>query len=402
MNALTLPSFVGYFLTNTLSLLGTWVQKVGLGWLAWQITESTFWTSVVSLLLMAPVGLLGPFIAVFAERWNSRYAMLATKIMMLGISGVIFVIQLLGLHNLFTLVACSTTLGLLSAFHHPIRLVYISLVVPKPYLASAVGLNSVSWNLSRIIGPGLAGLTIHLMGLSETFFIAILLYAPLIVSLYFLVLQPRTGDTAEPTSFLKRMIDGGAVALRTPIIFSTLCLVALNSFFVRGVLEIQPAIVGQIMGGESHILAIVTAAAGLGSLLASGLIGLGKLVKSQIQKSLWPMAMLGIATTALLKTSTDLTTVILIFITTGFTATIVGIGAQTLIQLEVQESYRARVMTWWSTISFGSLVCGGTAVGFLGDLVGIDNAIWYMMLFGGVIGLLVSPNVRKLFNPSLR
>lgn len=402
MNALTLPSFVGYFLTNTLSLLGTWVQKVGLGWLAWQITESTFWTSVVSLLLMAPVGLLGPFIAVFAERWNSRYAMLATKIMMLGISGVIFVIQLLGLHNLFTLVACSTTLGLLSAFHHPIRLVYISLVVPKPYLASAVGLNSVSWNLSRIIGPGLAGLTIHLMGLSETFFIAILLYAPLIVSLYFLVLQPRTGDTAEPTSFLKRMIDGGAVALRTPIIFSTLCLVALNSFFVRGVLEIQPAIVGQIMGGESHILAIVTAAAGLGSLLASGLIGLGKLAKSQIQKSLWPMAMLGIATTALFKTSTDLTTVILIFITTGFTATIVGIGAQTLIQLEVQESYRARVMTWWSTISFGSLVCGGTAVGFLGDLVGIDNAIWYMMLFGGVIGLLVSPNVRKLFNPSLR
>ena len=402
MNALTLPSFVGYFLTNTLSLLGTWVQKVGLGWLAWQITESTFWTSVVSLLLMAPVGLLGPFIAVFAERWNSRYAMLATKIMMLGISGVIFVIQLLGLHNLFTLVACSTALGLLSAFHHPIRLVYISLVVPKPYLASAVGLNSVSWNLSRIIGPGLAGLTIHLMGLSETFFIAILLYAPLIVSLYFLVLQPRTGDTAEPTSFLKRMIDGGAVALRTPIIFSTLCLVALNSFFVRSVLEIQPAIVGQIMGGESHILAIVTAAAGLGSLLASGLIGLGKLVKSQVQKSLWPMAMLGIATTALLKTSTDLTTVILIFITTGFTATIVGIGAQTLIQLEVQESYRARVMTWWSTISFGSLVCGGTAVGFLGDLVGIDNAIWYMMLFGGVIGLLVSPNVRKLFNPSLR
>ena len=180
MNALTLPSFVGYFLTNTLSLLGTWVQKVGLGWLAWQITESTFWTSVVSLLLMAPVGLLGPFIAVFAERWNSRYAMLATKIMMLGISGVIFVIQLLGLHNLFTLVACSTALGLLSAFHHPIRLVFISLVVPKPYLASAVGLNSVSWNLSRIIGPGLAGLTIHLMGLSETFFIAILLYAPLL------------------------------------------------------------------------------------------------------------------------------------------------------------------------------------------------------------------------------
>ena len=402
MNALTLPSFVGYFLTNTLSLLGTWVQKVGLGWLAWQITESTFWTSVVSLLLMAPVGLLGPFIAVFAEQWNSRHAMLATKIMMLFVSGAIFIIQLLGLHNLFTLVACSTALGLLSAFHHPIRLVFIALIVPRPYLASAVGLNSVSWNLSRIIGPGLAGLTIHLLGLSETLFIATLLYVPLIVSLYFLILQPRKGNTVEPTSFLKRMLDGGAVALRTPIIFSTLCLVGLNSFFVRGVLEIQPAIVGQIMGGESHILAIVTAAAGFGSLLASGLIGLGKLNKAQIQKGLWPMAILGIIITALLNIFAGLTPLVLIFIATGFTATIVGIGAQTLIQLEVQESYRARVMTWWSTISFGSLVCGGTAIGFLGDLVGIDNAIWYMMLFGGVAGLLAFPSMRKLINPSLK
>ena len=319
---------------------------------------------------------------------------------MVIVSGVIFIIQLLEFHNLFTLVACSTVLGLLSAFHHPIRLVFISLVVPRPYLASAIGLNSVSWNLSRIIGPGLAGLTIHLMGLSETFCIATLFYLPLIVSLYFLTLQPRAGGTTEPASFLKRMIDGGAVALRTPIIFSTLCLVALNSFFVRGVLEIQPAIVGQIMGGESGVLAIVTAAAGFGSLLASGLIGLGKLDKPQIQKALWPMAMLGILTTALLNISTVLAPAVLIFITTGFTATIVGIGAQTLIQLEVQESFRARVMTWWSTISFGGLVCGGTAVGYLGDLVGIDNAIWYIMLFGGVAGLLISPRVQKLINPS--
>ena len=78
VNALTLPSFVSYFVTNTLSLLGTWVQKVSLGWLAWQITESTFWTSLVSLTLMAPVGFLGPFIAVFAENWDSA-ATLITK-----------------------------------------------------------------------------------------------------------------------------------------------------------------------------------------------------------------------------------------------------------------------------------------------------------------------------------
>jgi len=396
MNALSHPGFVSYFLTNTLSLLGIWILKVGMGWLAWQITQSTFWTSVVSLVLMAPVGLLGPFIAVFVERWDARRSMLATKIMMVVITTAIFVIQLLGQHNLWTLIACSTALGLLSAFQHPVRLVFISLVVPRPYLASAVGLNSVSWNLSRIVGPGLAGLTIHFTGLSPTFFIATACFLPLIICLYFLTLQPRLADGAETSGFMKRMIDGGMVALHTPLIFSTLILVGLNSFFVRGILEIQPAIVGQIMGGKSHDLAIVTAAAGLGSLLASGWIGLGKLEKSQLQKSLWPMLVTGLAGSALLYLFVSLIPLSLIFTVTGFTATIVGIGAQTIIQLEVQEIYRARVMTWWSTISFGSLFLGGTMAGFLGDIVGMEHAILFMMLAGGTLALSLLPRIKAL------
>ena len=387
MNALTLRSFVYYFITNTLSLLGTWVQKVGLGWLAWQITESTFWTSVVSLILMAPVGFLGPLLAVFAENWDSRRAMLVTKSLMAFVSVLIFLVQLFGLHNLYSLLASSIALGMLSAFHHPVRLVFISLVVPKPYLASAVGMNSVSWNVSRIVGPGIAGMTIYLLGPSETFGIATALYLPLIICLWFMALQPRKADTGSADSFFGKIIDGGAVVVGNPLIFSTLCLVFLNSFFVRGVLEIQPAIVGQILGGESASLAIVTAAAGLGSLIASGWIGLGFLNKSQIQDLLWPMVLAGIIITAALQFFVNLVPISMIFIVTGFTATLVGIGAQTLIQLEVNENYRARVMTWWSTISFGSLVFGGIIIGFLGDIIGIGNAIIIIML-GGVAAVL--------------
>ena len=192
------------------------------------------------------------------------------------------------------------------------------------------------------------------------------------------------------------MIDGGTIALKTPLISSTLILVSLNSFFVRGILEIQPAIVGQIMGGKSYDLAIVTAAAGLGSLLASAWIGLGKLEQSHIQKYLWPMLVTGIVASALLHLFVDLTPVSLIFIVTGFTATIVGIGAQTLIQLEVQENYRARIMTWWSTISFGSLFLGGTMAGLLGDIVGMDHAILFMMLAAGALALFVLPRIKAL------
>ena len=389
MNAFTLRPFVIYFLTNTLSLLGTWIQKVGLGWLTWQITESTFWTSFVSIALMAPVGIIGPFIAVYAESWDMRRAFLITKILMMLISFVIFALQYFDMHNLLSLIATSLALGLLSAVHHPIRLVFISIVVPRPYLASAIGLNSVSWNMSRVVGPGLSGFAIVLLGLATTFGIAVILYAPLIVALALLPLESRAKAKPNADRFFQKMRDGGRVALQTPLIFTALCMVALNSFLVRGVLEIQPAIIGQILGGESQALATATAAAGVGALLASGWIGLGKLSSDFIQRCLWPMLAIGIIGTACLNLTSMIIPMSLIFVLTGFTATVAGIGAQTLIQLKVEEDYRARVMTWWSSVSFGSLTLGGILIGFLGDLTPIEDAILMVMLPGFLLAMLV-------------
>ena len=388
MNALTVRPFVAYFLTNTMSLLGTWIQKVGLGWLTWQITESTFWTSFVSIALMAPVGIIGPFIAVYAESWNMRRAFLITKILMMIISFIIFGLQHFEMHNIHTLVVTSLLLGLLSAVHHPIRLVFISIVVPRPYLASAIGLNSVSWNMSRVVGPALSGFAIVILGLANTFGLAVILYAPLILALTLLPLEPRAKSKPKTDRFFQKLRDGGNVALQTPLIFTALCVVALNSFLVRGVLEIQPAIIGQILGGDSQALATATAAAGIGALLASIWIGLGKLPPDFIQRCLWPMLAVGILGTACLKMTSMIIPMSLIFALTGFTATVAGIGAQTLIQLKVDEDYRARVMTWWSSVSFGSLTIGGILIGFFGDFVPIEDAILMMMVLGFLLALL--------------
>jgi len=389
MNAFTLRPFVIYFLTNTLSLLGTWIQKVGLGWLTWQLTGSTFWTSFVSIALMAPVGIIGPFIAVYAESWDMRRAFLITKILMMLVSFVIFTLQYFDMHNLYSLIATSLALGLLSAVHHPIRLVFISIVVPRPYLASAIGLNSVSWNMSRVVGPGLSGFAIAILGLATTFGIAFILYAPLIVALALLPLEPRAKAKPNADRFFQKMRDGGKVALRTPIIFTALCMVALNSFLVRSVLEIQPAIIGQVLGGESQALATATAAAGVGALLSSGWIGLGKLSPGFIQRCLWPMLAIGIIGTACLNLTSTIIPMSLIFVLTGFTATVAGIGAQTLIQLKVEEDYRARVMTWWSSVSFGSLTVGGIFIGFFGDLMPIGDGILMVMIPGGLLAIFV-------------
>ncbi|MDE2647931.1 MAG: MFS transporter [Paracoccaceae bacterium] len=387
MNAFSHRAFNIYFFTNTFSLLGIWVQKVGLGWLAWQITESTFWTSLVALSIMAPAGILGPVFAVYAERWDMRRAMLLAKSIMTLVSILIFILQIFEMHSLQSLLILSFVLGVLNAIHHPIRLVFISLIVPRPYLPSAIGLNSVSWSMSRIVGPGIAGISIATFGLGVTFGLAALLFLPFIIALIWLPLQNRQSENSNTEKFLTRLGNGWMVALNTPIIFMCLSIVALNSFFIRGVLEIQPAIIGQVLGGDSKSLAIATAATGVGSVIASGWIGIGKLSQEFIRRTLWPGLIFGLIAILTLIQAIEIVGMSVVFIICGFTTTLVGIGSQTIIQLKVEDHYRARVMAWWSSVSFGGLTLGGLLIGLIGDFTSINTAIFFVGMLGLILAL---------------
>ena len=386
MNAFSHRAFNIYFFTNTFSLLGIWVQKVGLGWLAWQITESTFWTSLVALSIMAPAGILGPVFAVYAERWDMRKAMLLAKSIMTLVSILIFIFQIFEMHSLQSLLILSFVLGVLNAIHHPIRLVFISLIVPRPYLPSAIGLNSVSWSMSRIVGPGIAGISIATFGLGVTFGLAALLFLPFIIALIWLPLQNRQSENSNTEKFLTRLGNGWMVVLNTPLIFMCLSIVALNSFFIRGVLEIQPAIIGQVLGGDSKSLAIATAATGVGSVIASGWIGAGKLSQEFIRRTLWPGLIFGLIAILTLIQAIEIVSMSIVFIICGFTTTLVGIGSQTIIQLKVEDHYRARVLAWWSSVSFGGLTLGGLLIGLIGDFTSISTAIFFV----GVLGLILA------------
>ena len=346
MNALSNKAFLLYFISNTFALLGLWIQKIGVGWLTWEITGSTFWTSFVTLALMAPAGIIGPLFAVYAENWNMRTASIILKILMLLVGAIIWFLQFLDLHTLFSLAFLSIVQGLLSACYHPVRLVFVSVVVPRNLISSAVGLNSASFNGSRVIGPAFAGVSIALFSLESTFLIAVLAYIPLIPVLMYMPLRKREKSSDNNDKFLKRFIEGGKVALNTPIIVKGLFIVFISAFFVRGMLEIQPTIAGEILNQGSLGLSLITATAGLGALSASIWIGLRKNNNIKMETKLVLMLILGLIMSSIIGCISDMYLMALAFIIVGFSTTVVGIGTQTIIQMEVEDLYRARVLTW--------------------------------------------------------
>ena len=389
MTALSNKPFTLYFLSNTFALLGLWIQKIGVGWLTWEITESTFWTSFVTLALMAPAGIIGPLFAVFAENWNMRIASIILKILMFLVGVIIWFLQYLDMHTLFTLASLSILQGLLSACYHPVRLVFVSIVVPRNLLSSAVGLNSASFNGSRVVGPAFAGITITLFNLETTFFIAMLTYIPLIPVLIYMPLRKRKKSSKIQGDFLKRFIKGGRVALQSPIISRSLFVVFISAFFVRGMLEIQPTIAGEILDKGSIGLSLITATAGFGALLASIWIGLRSNNEVKIETKLVSMLTLGLIVSFVLSFFTDMYLMAFAFIIVGFTTTVVGIGTQTVIQLEVDEIYRARVLTWWSSVSFGSLTIGGVLLGSIGEFIPLNIGMMIMPIVGFIFFKLV-------------
>ena len=385
MTAFSNKAFLSYFVSNSLALLGIWIQKIGVGWLTWHITESTFWTSFVTLALMAPAGILGPFFAVLAEKWNMRKASLVLKILMFLIGVLIWYLQLINAHTLFTLAFLSILQGLLSACYHPVRLVFVSIVVPRALLASAIGLNSASFNASRVIGPAFAGFFIAFYDLQVTFLIAMLSYIPLIPVLIYMPLRSRKIDLTVATKYIDSLIEGGRVALDTPIIFKGLFIVLINAFFVRGMLEIQPTIAGEILNANSSGLSLITASAGLGALLASIWIGFSKKNIGNHTNLLVPMLLAGLIISSIIGLTSNLYFMSLLFIFIGFSTTTVGIGTQTIIQLEVDDIHRARVLTWWSSISFGSLTVGGIILGGIGEFIPMKFGLIFLPVLGLVI-----------------
>ena len=389
MNALSNKAFLLYFISNTFALLGLWIQKIGVGWLTWEITGSTFWTSFVTLALMAPAGIIGPLFAVYAENWNMRTASIILKILMLLVGTIIWFLQFLDLHTLFSLAFLSIVQGLLSACYHPVRLVFVSVVVPRNLISSAVGLNSASFNGSRVIGPAFAGVSIALFSLESTFLIAVLAYIPLIPVLMYMPLRKREKSSDNNDKFLKRFIEGGKVALNTPIIVKGLFIVFISAFFVRGMLEIQPTIAGEILNQGSLGLSLITATAGLGALSASIWIGFRKNNNIKIETKLVLMLILGLIMSSIIGCISDMYLMALAFIIVGFSTTVVGIGTQTIIQMEVEDLYRARVLTWWSSISFGSLTVGGILLGFAGEYIPLNIGMIIMPILGFIIFKLV-------------
>jgi MFS family permease len=371
-SALSNRNFLIYLVGNTVSLHGLWLYRVALAWFAWKLSHSELWVGIVAFTQFAPAVVFGPIFGVLADRFDRRATSILINSLSLLNMLLLGLLTSLGFIDIRVLVLLSLTQGILDGAHAPVRMSIVPNLVRHDQLQNAIALTSVSFNLSRFVGPAIAGIVIAMWGVGTAFVINGISYLSLIAAMLVIQLNPTSSPAAPRKHPWTELTDGARYAFTHKGIRGLLLLTALGTVFGRGTLEMLPVFADAIYSGGPSALAILTSSIGGGAVLAGLVLSRGTawLSFAVIQLSITVSGLLVIA----LGVVDEFHVAAVIVAMLGITLSLSGVGSQILIQMSVDDEVRGRVSSFWSMIAFGGTSLGSLLVGVFAHTWGLANA----------------------------
>jgi len=358
-----------YLYGNLLSVLGIWIQRLALGWHAWQLSESALVVGLVAAAQFLPLVLLTPFFGVFVDQVSTRIAAIVMHSILALIACALGVLTLSGNMTVEWLVALAFMHGLANSAYSPVRLALIPDLVRKEQFPSAVAIASMAFNISRFIGPGIAGAIVALYGLGSAYVINAITYLPVIYVLSIIRIDEHPPDPTTKKPYFAQLMEGLRYTRDHRRIRQIILLSGVSNFFGRGILELMPAFAALIFDGGSSVLAVLMAAAGVGAILAS-LVFSSRRFHPHLH-TVVVVGSIGVGLSIVLFGLVDgLPMGVFVVLLMGLFASLVSIGSQTEVQMLVENRLRGRVMSLWTLVIMGGPAIGSVVAGALAGDVG--------------------------------
>jgi len=336
------------FCIHSIGAFASWisffVQIIAVSWLTWELTHSTKWLAVVALLDIVPNVILGPFGGALADRYDRYWIMKIANSLLLIQAVLMAGLAWLGLLTIWPLAILVLLHGILLSFSVPAMHGMLPRFVDKSLLPSAIAVNSSYTQFAVFAGPALAGWIISVHGLPMAFAVNAFGYVMLIISMLFLrtpegYVQPKKnshsilGDIAEGVSYIRAQRG----------ISSLLILLLVGNALTASVYRMVPAYSERILGMGIEGVSIILASAGIGATIAALWLAHGGEKAASARCVLWAF-LIFILAVAVLYVFGNLYVAIAAAIVLGLAAEIWSTGTFTLIQLNVSEDQRGRVM----------------------------------------------------------
>jgi MFS family permease len=361
-----------FYAGNGLSLIGTWMQRTACGWLVWDWTHSALWLGILSAGDLLPGVVVGPFAGVAADRWDRlRQNILAqvASALLAALTAILLAMHALGLVGVILLVAAQ---GALTAAIQPARMAMVQQIVARADMGTAVALNSVIVNLTRMIGPAVAGAMILHANVVWIFAVNAAVTFAFVLILATLRVAPHVRPP-RLRGFLGDMADGFTHILRDPALWLILLTMLCGGAIVRAMMELVPAIAAGTFRQNATGLAVLTSAAAFGA-VASGL-AMGRVRAANMLYGVLLWWGIGALAAIVLTQARGPMLAIVAAIVIGAAITRGLVSTQTFVQLTTPDALRGRVLGVHGIIARGSPALGALVIGLAADEIGLARAV---------------------------
>lgn len=400
LRALKYRNYRLFFIGQGTSLIGTWMQQVAVSWLVYRLTASPFYLGLVSFCGQIPVFLAASTAGVCADRWPRRRIVMATQVLAMIQAFVLTALVFYRSINMMWIILLSICMGFINAFDMPARQAFVTEMVDNDEdLPNAIALNSMIFNMARLIGPSIAGFVIALFGETVCFFLNGVSFLAVIYSLAAMRLT-RSGGQKHNGTIAAGIKDGlkyafGFVPIRAILIYTaTTSLIAMPYVLL-------PVFAKNILHGDSRTLGFLMGSIGMGALIGAMYLARRKNVRG-LENVVVIAAGVFAAGTIGFSFSRNLWLSIVLAALPGFGMMVQMASINTILQTIVDDDKRGRVMSLHVTAFIGIAPLGSLLAGSVAQHLGAPNTL----LLSGILTIVVMfffarklPHIRRLIHP---
>ncbi|WP_281745626.1 MFS transporter [Thermanaerovibrio acidaminovorans] len=371
-----------FFMGQSVSLTGFWMQKVATGWLVYRLTDSPMALGTVDFAGSIPMLFLTPFTGAVLDRLDLRRTLFVCQALCALQALALGILTLAGVISFWHVVLLSAAMGVINSFEMPTRHSMVpQLLDNREDLGNALALNSSLFNLARLVGPSVAGFAIAKLGEGICFLANGVSYLATLKALTMMNL-PRVDRPASRSSTLDDLLAGWRYGMENRTIRSVLLTLSALSFFAFPYLVMLPAVARDVLRGDSVTLGLLTSATGVGGLTGALFMAWAS---GMDLKRLLPTAVLAFGLSLTAFGASRVTGLSMISVAcAGFSMVMCLIGSNTLLQLNAEDSKRSRVMSLYILAVMGMGPFGSLIIGGLSKALGVSMGI----ALGGVLTLL--------------
>lgn len=364
-----------FMTSQVVSMTGIWMQRMATVWLVLSLTDSPFRSSSNDFASQIPILVLGLFSGALVDRIDKKHLIQATQFMLLLIALLMGFLTLSQRASYPIILMVSILLGSINAFDMPARQACISQMVDCPdCLSNAIALNSAVFNLSRVIGPSVAGFIVAAVGEGYCFLLTGLAFLAPIYALFIMRLPPQAPPETPRPSVVLSIREGLAYVKENRHLEIVLLLMCAVSFLGMPIYVTFSALVKMVLREDASLFGLILSGVGLGALSSTIRIASARSIRGFPSRMFWALIVmgLGLLSMALVRNRWILLPMSalvgggLVYSTTG---------CNTMLQSFISDDMRGRVMSLYVMAFSGFAPLGSLAAGAIMNRVGVTWAI---------------------------